>query len=233
MHPAQPRQPNMLSERMGNNGQRPLPRRNHRANSYREASVEHSQSTSSNSGHRDRSVRREPDLREQLNQNRGLESYQPDLQDRLNEQRDQARPLSYPPVMPVMSIIPTNDPCIATYAQLAAQVQAIQANQEQGRAGRAYADDSDEEQEPFTPHILNTHFPQGLKLPHVPSYDGTTDPGNHLSTLNMIMRASNVNHDLRCMLFPTSLTDLDKRWFDKVRRHSITSWDQLSSEFKK
>lgn len=65
------------------------------------------------------------------------------------------------------------------------------------------------------------------------SYDGTTNPGNHLSTFNIVMRASNVNHELRCMLFPTSLTSPAKSWFDKFRRHSITSWDNLSSKFKK
>ena len=123
-----------------------------------------------------------------------------------------------------MPVIPANDPMAAAYAHLAAQVQALQANQEQAWAGQAYADESDEEQEPFASHILSTPFPQGFKLPHVPSYDGTTDPGNHLSTFNIIMRASNVNHDLRCVLFPTSLTGPAKTWFDRFKRHYITSW---------
>lgn len=74
-NPAQPRQHNMHPPRMGSNGQRPLPRRNQRANSYKEASVRHSQSASSNSGLRDRNVPREPDLMEQLNQDRGFEAY--------------------------------------------------------------------------------------------------------------------------------------------------------------
>lgn len=232
-HPMPPWQHDKPLPRMGNNGQRPLPRKNHRENSYREASVGYSQSASSNPGRRDRNVRREPNLREQLNQNRGLQAYQPDHRDRLNGQRDQAHPLGYPPVMPAMLMIHVNDPYAAAYAQLAAQVRALKANQAPAQAGRAYADDSDEELEPFAPHILNTPFPHGFKLPHVPSYNGTTDPGNHLSTFNIIMRASNVNHELRCVLFPTSLTGPAKSWFDKFRRHSTTSWDQLSLEFKK
>lgn len=225
MHPMQPRQHDMPLQRMGNNGPRPLTRRNHRENTYREASVGYSQSASSNSGRRDRNVCHEPDLKEQLNHNRGLETYHPDLRDSFNKQRDQARPLGYPPAMPAILVILANDPVVVMYAHLAAQIQALQANQKQARASRAYVEDSDEEQEPFAPHILNTPFPQGFKLPHLPSYDGTTDPGNHLSTFNIIMRASNVNHDLRCMLFPTSLTGLAKSWFEKFKRHSITSWD--------
>ena len=102
--------------------------------------------------------------------------------------------------------IPANDLMAAMYTQLVADVRELKDNQDQARAIRAYADDSDEEMEPLAPHISNTPFPHGFKLLHVPSYDGTTDPGNHLSTFNIVMRASNVNHELRCMLFPTSLT---------------------------
>lgn len=64
-------------------------------------------------------------------------------------------------------------------------------------------------------------------------YDGTTDPRSHLSTFNTVIQASNVGLELRCMLFPTTLTGQAKSWFDKFRGHSIASWDQLSSEFKK
>ena len=76
--------------------------------------------------------------------------------------------------------------------QLAAEVQALRANQEQARAGITYADDSYEELEPFAPHISNTPFPPGFKIPHVTTYDRTTDPRSHLSTFNTVMRASNV-----------------------------------------
>lgn len=136
-------------------------------------------------------------------------------------------------VVPVMPAIPANDPYAAMIAQLIAQVRAVEANQAQAQDGRPYADDSDEELEAFAPHISNIPFPLGFKLPHVSSYDGTTDHGNHLSTFNVVMKASNVNTELMCMLFPTSLTGSAKSWFDKFKRHSITSWEQLSSEFKK
>lgn len=133
--------------------------------------------------------------------------------------------------MQAMSIVPAvlaifaNDPYGAMIAQLATQLMAVEANQAQARVGRVYADDSDEELEPFALHISNTPFPPGFKLPHLSSYDGTTDPGSHLSTFNVIKRASNVNTELSCMLFPTTLTGPTKRWFDKFRRHSITSWE--------
>ncbi|XP_062092949.1 uncharacterized protein LOC133798592 [Humulus lupulus] len=47
------------------------------------------------------------------------------------------------------------------------------------------------------------------------------------------MKASIVGYELRCMLFPTSLIGPAKNWFEKYKRHSISSWDQLSRDFKK
>ena len=136
------------------------------------------------------------------------------------------------PIVPAMPDIPANDSYGIAIAQMMAQLRAIEANQAQARVGRVYTDDYDEELELFAPHIWNTPFPPGFKLPHLSSYDGTTDPGSHLSTFNVVMRASNVNIELRCILFPTTLTGPAKSWFDKFKRHSITSWEQMSSEFK-
>ena len=99
--------------------------------------------------------------------------------------------------------------------------------------GQDRYEDSDEELEPFAPHISNTPFPQGFRIPHVPTFEGKTDSCSHLSTFNTIMRACNVGYELRCMLFPASLTGPAKSWFKKYKRHSITSWEQLSKDFKK
>ena len=97
---------------------------------------------------------------------------------------------------------------------------------------REKAYDFDEELELFASHISNTPFPNGFKIPHVAPYDGTTVPNLHLSTFNIVMRANNVGYELRCMLFPKTLIGPTKNWFDKFWRHSISSWEQLSREFK-
>ncbi|XP_062085433.1 uncharacterized protein LOC133791529 [Humulus lupulus] len=64
-------------------------------------------------------------------------------------------------------------------------------------------------------------------------YDGTTDPGSHISTFNIVMRVSNVGYKLICRLFSTTLTEPAKTRFDKFWKHLISSWEQLSREFKK
>ena len=76
-------------------------------------------------------------------------------------------------------------------AAMQAQLNALMADRAHG--GRVRAEDSDEELEPFAPCITNTLFPSGFKVPHLSTYDGTTDPMSHISTFNVMMRASNVN----------------------------------------
>ncbi|XP_030502497.2 uncharacterized protein LOC115717655 [Cannabis sativa] len=47
------------------------------------------------------------------------------------------------------------------------------------------------------------------------------------------MRTSQVCGDLKCMLFLVTLIGASKTWFNKFKKHSITSRDKLSSDFKK
>ncbi|XP_060961974.1 uncharacterized protein LOC133032143 [Cannabis sativa] len=93
--------------------------------------------------------------------------------------------------------------------------------------------DSDKETKSFHPNILNSQFPQGFKNPYVAQYDGTSDPVVNLNNFNTIMQVRNISNNLRCILFPTSLIGAPSSWFKKITNHSITSWEQLSKDFKK
>ena len=84
-HPHDRRAENHAQRHQAQQGYRQPEPHGYRENSYREASVGSSRSASSRSGHRTRSIRREPDLREHLNLNRGFEPRQPDLRDKINE----------------------------------------------------------------------------------------------------------------------------------------------------
>ena len=102
-----------------------------------------------------------------------------------------------------------------------------------GELGKLSGYDSDEELEPYHVDIMITPFPSGFKNSHGSLYDGTIDSILHLNNFNTIMRASNVTNNLRCILFPTSLVGAASSWFNKFTHHSITSWEQLSRDFKK
>ena len=185
----------------------------------------HDRGRKNTGGHKNR-----PDLRNHLNQSRGKgDQTNPDLRNHLNGRRDPSRRRE-----PGITIndyqfqAPPKDPVQERIDQLEKAFRLLKNERGSGRY-----EDSDEELEPFAPNISNTQFPQGFRIPHVPTFEGKTDPCSHLSTFNTIMRASNVGYELRCMLFPTSLTGPAKSWFEKYKRHSITSWEQLSKDFKK
>uniref|UniRef100_A0A803PK54 Retrotransposon gag domain-containing protein n=1 Tax=Cannabis sativa TaxID=3483 RepID=A0A803PK54_CANSA len=152
--------------------------------------------------------RRQPDLCKHLNQNA------PNLHNQLNQNANQ---------QPV-------DPIQLRVIQLEDKFRKYQ----DGEYGKLPGYDSDEETEPFHPVILNSEFPRGFKNLHVLhlQYDGTTYLIAHLNNFNTTMRASNVSNNLRCILFPTSLTRAASSWFDKFTNHSITSWEQLLEDFK-
>ena len=102
------------------------------------------------------------------------------------------------PVAPAIPAVAVNKPQDAEIAELHAQLRVVLANQaQQAYPGRVHTYDSDEELEPFTPHISSTPFPHVFKIPHLSSYDYITDPTSHLSTFNVVMRATNVNIELR------------------------------------
>ncbi|KAF4353572.1 hypothetical protein F8388_003444 [Cannabis sativa] len=93
--------------------------------------------------------------------------------------------------------------------------------------------DLDEESEPYSPRILVLPYPQGFKMLTTTKYDGSTNLEVHISDFRTLMRTHQVVDDLRCVLFLVALTGAAKTWFKKFKRHSITSWDQLSRDFKK
>ena len=218
----------METRRRGKN-----PSRNNQATSFSSddsgdtRSVSKHDQGSKNTGSR----KNHPDLRDHLNQSRGNgDQTNPDLRNRLNRRRDPLQRREPEIVIDDSRFqkVPLADPVQERIDQLEKAFKLLKNEQRNDRY-----EDSDEELEPFAPHISNTPFPQGFRIPHVPTFEGKTDPCSHLSTFNTIMRASNVGYELRCMLFPTSLAGPAKSWFEKYKRHSITSWEQLSKDFKK
>lgn len=162
-------------------------------------------------------------MRDHLNQQRRLEAFRPEVRYREDIWREHAKSANCPPISP----------------EVQARLDEMEARHESrydtlaAKQARVVDVEFDEELEPFAPHIFSTLFAQGFKIPLVPPYDGTIDPYHRLNTLNTVIRASNVSHELMCMLFPTCLTGPGKSWFDQFRMHSIISWDQLSSDFNK
>jgi hypothetical protein len=95
---------------------------------------------------------------------------------------------------------------------------------------------SDEEDKdcPLSREIMRAPIPPGLdKLPNLPSYDGLTDPDDHINNFNAIANFRKTSGAIRCRLFPTTLRKGALTWYTSLPPQSVSSWQDLTSQFRK
>jgi len=63
------------------------------------------------------------------------------------------------------------------------------------------------------------------------SYDGTTDPDEHIENIEAVLTYRSVQGAVKCKLFFTTLRRGDVTWLKDLRRNSIDSWSDLCYEF--
>ena len=63
------------------------------------------------------------------------------------------------------------------------------------------------------------------------TYDGTTDPDEHIENIEPVLHYRNVRGAVKCKLFVTTLRRGAMNWYKNLRRNSIGSWDELVHEF--
>ncbi|XP_057755623.1 uncharacterized protein LOC130974788 [Arachis stenosperma] len=87
------------------------------------------------------------------------------------------------------------------------------------------------DQDPFTKEIMKAKISKDFKLLDMTLYDGTTDPGHHLSNLRSRMYLTDASDTVRYKAFPATLTKIAIRWFDNLPLRSISSFDDLAKKF--
>ena len=92
-------------------------------------------------------------------------------------------------------------------------------------------DNARKEQDPFTKEIMKTKIPKDFKLLDMTLYEGTTDPGHHLSNFRSRMYLTDTSDAVHCKAFPTTLTKTTIRWFDNLPPRSISSFDDMAKKF--
>ncbi|XP_062075296.1 uncharacterized protein LOC133779339 [Humulus lupulus] len=95
------------------------------------------------------------------------------------------------------------------------------------------SDLEDEDGEPCARHIVEAPLLRGFKMHAIMSYEGSTDPTDHLSKFNRLMLAHRVFKDVKCHVFLITLIGPADEWFKKHGLGSIHSWHQLSSSFER
>jgi len=63
------------------------------------------------------------------------------------------------------------------------------------------------------------------------SYDGTTDPDEHIENIEAVLTYRSVQGVAKCKLFVTTLRQGAVTWFKNLPRNSIDSWSDLCDEF--
>ena len=76
----------------------------------------------------------------------------------------------------------------------------------------------------FTQEIKEEPLPHGFKMPQIPSYEGKTDPRDHLDAFNDQMDLIQVNDLSKYRCFVVTLTQVAKKWFNKLPANLIRTW---------
>ncbi|XP_023873726.1 uncharacterized protein LOC111986327 [Quercus suber] len=84
---------------------------------------------------------------------------------------------------------------------------------------------------PFSANIERAPMPDKFTRPPFNSYDGKTDPVEHVSHYIQMMSLHSHNDALMCKVFPSSLGSTALRWFNGLRKGFVHSFAELIQEF--
>lgn len=88
------------------------------------------------------------------------------------------------------------------------------------------------QESPFSWDIAEYLAPDNFKVPKMDTYDGTSDPTDHLFQFQTAMSLKNILDPLRCKTFPMYLRGKARRWFQELPPQSVDSFRQLAQKFK-
>ena len=80
---------------------------------------------------------------------------------------------------------------------------------------------------PLRQHILDYEPSRGFAIPAFTTFDGSTDPYDHMLHYNQAMTLNAGKDRLLCKVFPISLQGPVLAWFHKLPRNSINSFNEL------
>ncbi|GAU51226.1 hypothetical protein TSUD_136230 [Trifolium subterraneum] len=85
---------------------------------------------------------------------------------------------------------------------------------------------------PLSRRIMDIPLPRGLeKPPTLDKYDGTTDPDEHVQSVETALDYRNLRGSIKCKLFPLSLVRGASTWWRNLPPGSIDSWEELCRTF--
>nr|CAN67948.1 hypothetical protein VITISV_002484 [Vitis vinifera] len=84
---------------------------------------------------------------------------------------------------------------------------------------------------PFCSHIIHYDPPRRFLVPKFSTYDGFSDPFDHIMHYRQLMTLDIGNDALLCKVFPTSLQGHALSWFHRLPPNSVDNFRDLSEAF--
>ena len=84
---------------------------------------------------------------------------------------------------------------------------------------------------PFCSHIIHYDSPRRFLVPKFSTYDGSSDPFDHIMHYRQLMTLEIGNDAWLCKVFPTSLQGQALSWFHRLPPNSVDNFRDLSEAF--
>nr|CAN67629.1 hypothetical protein VITISV_040829 [Vitis vinifera] len=84
---------------------------------------------------------------------------------------------------------------------------------------------------PFCSHIIHYEPPRGFLVPKFSTYDGSSDPFDHIMHYRQLMTLDISNDTLLCKVFPASLQGQALSWFHRLPPNFVDNFRDLSQAF--
>nr|CAN65131.1 hypothetical protein VITISV_005198 [Vitis vinifera] len=84
---------------------------------------------------------------------------------------------------------------------------------------------------PFCSHIIHYEPPRGFLVPKLSTYDGSSDPFDHIMHYRQLLMLDIGNDALLCKVFPANLQEQALSWFHRLHPNSVGNFRDLSEAF--
>jgi hypothetical protein len=85
---------------------------------------------------------------------------------------------------------------------------------------------------PLTRRVINVSLLICLeKPPLMETYDGSTNPDDHIENIEVVLDCKGVHGSIKCKLFPSTLRKGAMSWYKNLPPESIDSWRELCRQF--
>jgi hypothetical protein len=119
---------------------------------------------------------------------------------------------------------------VAELRRLQAKVQEI--DKEKANKADPNTEENDvTDSQPLAQDLWDARVPENFRTPHLPDFDGKTDPTEHLMAVGTKTAIIGAADHLKCKLLSGTLKEAALRWYMNLPKNSIESWTDFQQKF--